>query len=113
MDEPVAFWEVLFGAEDLDVPSHEAVGDSSAAVDVCAFHEDAILYLGVPESDIVYDACIWPDVGVGANVIMFADDSGSSDGKPAMDDGASACSNVVCYSCCVFDGSVVVWFEVM
>jgi len=82
-------------------------------VDVGALHYDAILYLGVPESDVVSDACIWPDVGVGADVTMVADDGGSSYGGPAVDDGASAYSGVVCYGCCVFDGSVVVWFEVM
>ena len=39
--------DVLFVDEDLDFPPDEAVGDASAAVDICAFHDDGVLDLSV------------------------------------------------------------------
>ncbi len=43
----MAFWDVLFIAQDLDVSPDEAVCDALSAVDVCSFHDDAVLDLRV------------------------------------------------------------------
>ena len=64
----MAFLDVMFVAEDFDVSPDEAVGDAPAAVDVCAFHDDGVLYLGVPDGGVVSYACVGVDVGVGAYV---------------------------------------------
>jgi len=42
-------------AEDFDVSSDEAVGDASGAVDVGAFHDDGVLYLGIADGGIDFN----------------------------------------------------------
>ena len=49
----MASGDVLFVAEDSDISPYETVGDVSPAVDVCAFHDDAILYLCFVYNDVV------------------------------------------------------------
>lgn len=59
----MALGDVPFVAEDGDVSSYETVGDASAAGDVCAFHDDGVLDLGVLDGDIVSDARVGADAG--------------------------------------------------
>ena len=60
--------DVLLVSEDLDFPSYQAANDAPAAVDICAFHDDGVLYLCVLDGGVVSDACLGTDVGVGPMV---------------------------------------------
>ena len=59
----MAFWDVLFVTQDLDVSPDEAVDDAPPAVNVGSFHDYAVLYLGVEDGGVVaydggaYDGC--------------------------------------------------------
>jgi len=59
----VASGEVLLLVQDLDFSADEAVCDALSAVDVCSFHDYAVLYLGVEDGGVVaydggaYDGC--------------------------------------------------------
>jgi hypothetical protein len=77
-------------AGDLDFHSDQAIYDTPATVDVGAFHDDGVIYLGVEDGGVVSDACVWAYVCVGADGAVFADDGGASYGGPAVDDGASS-----------------------
>ena len=84
----MALRDVLFVSENCDVSPDEAVGDSSTAVDVGAFHDDGVLDLCVADGCVVSDAGVGADVGVGAYVAVVSYDKGSSEGGPSADEGA-------------------------
>ena len=109
----MALGEVLFVAEDFDVSSDEAVGDASAAVDVGAFHDDGVLYLGVADGCVVSYARVGADESVGADLAVVPDYDRASYHCSAVDDCVFSYFHVVCYGCRVFYGSVVVGSEVV
>ena len=82
----MTLWDVLLVSEDLDFPSDEAVGDTFSAVYVCAFHDYAVLDLGVSDCAVVSDAGVGVDVGVRADGAAVADDGWPSGCRPAVDD---------------------------
>jgi len=57
---------------------------------VGSIHDDGVLYLGVADSGVVADCCVWAYVGVRPDGAVVADDGETSDGCPAVDDGAPA-----------------------
>jgi len=65
--------DVLFVAEDGDVSPYEAIGDASAAIDMSAFHDDAVLYLGVADGGVVSDARVRSYECVRLDVAELAD----------------------------------------
>ena len=67
-----------------------------------SIHDDGVLYLGVADSGMVVDCCVGAYVGVRPDGAVVADDGGTSYGCPAVDDGAPAYGDVVCYGCCLF-----------
>ena len=76
-----------------------------------AFHDDAVLDLGVLDGDMVSDGCVGADAGCWADGAVVSDDGGASYGGPAVDEGAAAHPDVVRYGCGFFDGSVVIGVE--
>ena len=109
----MASGDVLFVSEYLDFPSYQAINDALAAVDSGAAHDDAVLDLGVSDADVVSDARVWSDVGVGSYLAAVAYDHGSPDGGVAVDYGALSYPDAVGYGCCIFYGSAVVGLQVV
>ena len=81
----MAFWDVLFVAQDLDVSPDEAVCDALSAVDECAAHNDGVLDLGVSDGGVVSDACVGAYVGVWSYLAAVAYDDWSADRGSAVD----------------------------
>ena len=75
----MAFWDVLFVTQDLDVSPDEAVDDAPPAVYVGSFHDYAVLDLGIGDADVVSDACVGSNVGVWAYLAVLADYDWSTD----------------------------------
>jgi len=98
----VALWDVLFIAQDFDVSPYEAVDDALAAVYMCAFHDDAVLDLGVADGGVVSDAGVWADVTV------VADYCGASDCCSAVYDCAFSNAYFISYCRRILDGSFIV-----
>ena len=104
----MASGDVLFVSEYLDFPSYQAINDALAAVDVGAFHDDAVLHLGVGDGGVVSDACVGTDEGVWSDLAAVAYDHGSPDDGMAMDYGSLSYPDAVGYGCVFF--LFLVWF---
>ena len=109
----MASGDVLFVSEYLDFPSYQAINDALAAVDVGAFHDDAVLHLGVGDGGVVSDACVGTDEGVWSDLAAVAYDHGSPDGGVAVDYGSLSYPDAVGYGGGIFHGSAVVGFQVV
>ena len=92
----MAFGDVLLVAEDCDIASYEAVCDTPAAVDVGSFHDDCVFDLCIEHGDVVSDACVGADVGVGAYVAVVSDDGRTSDCCAAVNGSVVPYGDIVC-----------------